>query len=97
LPRLQTLREQFSPDALEVLAINRQDPVDDVRRLVQESGFTVRVGVDGEGSGVTARYDVKFYPATFVLDGAGTVTTVIVGQDEAKLRAALAEAGVSRP
>jgi hypothetical protein len=47
------------------------------------------------GSGVTARYDVKFYPATFVLDGAGTVTTVIVGQDEAKLRATLAAAGVS--
>jgi peroxiredoxin len=90
LPHLQALRDQFSPADLEIIAVNAQDPADAIRTALEEGGYTFRVALDGEASGAARRYDVRCYPATFVLDRGLTITTVIVGSDPERLRAAVA-------
>src|SRR5947209_13630260 len=92
LPHLQALRDQFSRDELEIIAVNAHDPPNAIRSAMEAGGYTFRTALDGEASGAARRYDVRCYPATFVLDRAMTITTVIVGSDVERLSAAVAAA-----
>jgi len=92
LPQLQALRERYSPDGLEIIAVNAHDPADAIRGAMAAGPYTFRAALDGEASGATRRYDVRCYPATFVLDRELTITTVIVGSDVERLSAAVAAA-----
>jgi len=94
LPRLQALQDRFASDELELIAVNRHDSADEIRRAMGEAGFSFRVALDGAASGAAERYDVRCYPATFVLDREARVVAVIVGKNEERLRETLAAVGV---
>lgn len=95
LPHLQALRDQYSPDELEIIGVNAHDPVAAIRSAMEAGPYTFRVALDGETSGAARRYDVRCYPATFVLNREMTVIAVIMGSDLERLDAAVA--AVTRP
>src|SRR5438270_57240 len=88
MPHLQALRDRYSRDDLEIIAVNAHDPADAIRSAMESGGYSFRVALDAEASGAARRYDVRCYPATFVLDREMMITTVIVGGDPERLSAA---------
>jgi peroxiredoxin len=93
MPAIQARYLQH-PDELEVLAINFDEPIEDVRAFVDELGLTLPVLLD-PGAAVQDLYRVRGYPTTYMVDAQGVVRVVHIGfMSEKQLDAYLVELGV---
>lgn len=100
-PELQRLYAGLKDKGLDVVAINHGDRPADVAKFVAEYGLTFPVLLGGptadDGSDVAARYGVRGYPTSLLLDPSGKVVWYKVGygDDQAdKVREELGKLGV---
>lgn len=77
LPYFQNSHEEYSPD-LVILAINDNEPINEIQSYVDEIGITFRVLID-RGSKVQELYRVRGYPTTFFLDPDGIIQHIHIG------------------
>ena len=57
----------------EILAINIDDPEEDVRRLAKENNLSFKVLLDGDST-VAEDYDIFGVPAYFIVDKEGKIS-----------------------
>ncbi|MFV1959418.1 MAG: redoxin domain-containing protein [Planctomycetota bacterium] len=72
LPRAQDRHERWGGSGLVVLVVMHQYRPEGFRRLMQENGYTFRVGCDLDGS-LARRYGVRHRPADYVIGVDGRV------------------------
>ena len=98
LAEMATL-QQFYTDtgrSFRVLAVNANEPIEDVQHFVDEHGLSFDILLD-PGGNVQELYRLRGYPTSFILDGNGVVRKEHVGLlTESKLREYLVEVGVSQ-
>jgi peroxiredoxin len=93
MPAIQARYEQFAPE-LVVLAVDFDEPVEDVQAFVAELGVTFPILLD-PGAQVQDLYRVRGYPTTYLVDGEGVVQAVHIGlMTEEQLDEYLAQVGV---
>lgn len=73
MPHLQAAYEQYAEDGLQILAINRGEPVERVAAFKDEFGLTFPVLLDQSDAITGADYQVFSMPTTFVLDEDGVI------------------------
>jgi peroxiredoxin len=78
MPSLQQLRDRLAP-RLEVLGVNHQEGPARIRAFVDKNRITFPVVRDTDGATAKA-WSVRIFPASFVVDRAGHVKHVVVGQ-----------------
>lgn len=78
LPAIQRAAEHYD-GLVTFAAIDQAEPVDQVRRFVEEAGLTVVVPMDDEQE-VGERYDVRGLPTTFFIDEAGVIRSIWMGE-----------------
>ena len=95
MPAIQERYERYLPE-LAVLAVNFDEPVDDVQSFVDELGLTFDVLLD-PGAKIQDLYRVRGYPTTFLVDTEGIVQVYHIGlMTEEQLDGYLAQLGVGR-
>jgi len=84
---MQTVRNEWSPDELVILAVHFRDSATDVRSFVDGKGFTFRLVIDplGEVAGPNC-YDVTSIPTTFFIDREGIIRAVKKGRFDSARR-----------
>lgn len=78
IPKVQALRDQYSPDKLEILAVNIQEDPVAVKRFVQKAGIRYRVLTDADGE-VANNYGINGIPL-FVLVSKGRGVELVTHQ-----------------
>lgn len=96
LPQLQRLYDQFKEKGLEIVAIDKGDTDEAVKKVVQENKMTFRVLVDRADRefAVGDRFGVVAYPTNFLIDGDGKVLWRGSGFDEREIMTELKKAGI---
>lgn len=95
MPAIQERYERFLPE-LAVLAVNFDEPVDDVQSFVDELSLTFDVLLD-PGAKIQDLYRVRGYPTTFLVDKEGIIQVHHIGlMTEEQLDGYLAQLGVGR-
>jgi peroxiredoxin len=93
MPAIQSRFEQHRSE-LEVLAINFDEPSDQVQAFVQELGLTFTVLLDPGGE-VQRLYQIRGYPTTYIVDESGVVAIQHIGiMTEQQLDEYLSQVGV---
>ena len=84
---MQTVRNEWSPDELVILAVHFRDSATDVRGFVHGKGFTFRLVIDPLGvvAGPNC-YDVTSIPTTFFIDHEGIIRAVKKGRFDSARR-----------
>ncbi len=94
LALLETAYRARGPDSLQVLAVNADEPREQVAAFRDEVGLTLPVLLDPGGE-VQRLYRVFAYPTTYVIDAGGIIRAIEIGVlDEARLERALEAAGL---
>lgn len=78
MPHLQAYHERYGEEGITLIGINLttlESGISPVRSFVQDKGLTFPVVLDETGD-VKAKYQVKAYPTTYVLDEKGIVRAV---------------------
>lgn len=80
MPAIEKVYQLFKPLGFEVLAINatNQDNETSAASYAKELGLTFPILLDRTGE-LSARYTVRGYPASFIIDRKGIIRSVIVG------------------
>jgi peroxiredoxin len=95
MPAIQERYERYYPE-LAVLAVNFDEPVDEVQKFVDELGLTFEVLLD-PGATVQDLYRVRGYPTTYLVDEGGIVRVYHIGlMTEGQLDRYLAQVGVGK-
>jgi peroxiredoxin len=95
---MATIQQYFidSGRSFRVLAVNADEPAEDVQRFANEHGLSFDILLD-PGGHVQELYRLRGYPTSFILDGDGVIMREHVGLlTESKLRDYLSEAGVAQ-
>jgi peroxiredoxin len=93
MPAIQSRFERHESE-LEVLAINFDEPVDQVRAYVQDLGLTFTVLLDPGGE-VQRLYRIRGYPSTYIVDEDGIIRVQHIGlMTETQLDGFLSQVGV---
>ncbi|NJN43476.1 MAG: redoxin domain-containing protein [Anaerolineae bacterium] len=93
MPTFQTRHEQIS-DKLEIVAIDFDEPKEDVQAFADELGLTFTILLD-PGGNVQNLYRIRGYPTSIFLDESGVVKIVHIGiMAESQLDGYLLELGV---
>lgn len=93
MPAIQSRFEQHHPE-LEVLAINFDEPANQVQAYVQELGLTFTVLLDPGGE-VQRLYRIRGYPSTYIVDEDGIIRVQHIGlMTEEQLDGFLSQVGV---
>jgi peroxiredoxin len=79
MPSIARLRDALRAEGFEVLAVNVQENAARIRPFVARLGLEFPVLRDHDGS-VRRAWDVTVFPSTFVIDPAGRVALVAVGE-----------------
>jgi peroxiredoxin len=79
MPSIQRLRDRMSGKAFAVLMVNVDEPDSRVRRYVEGARLDLPVVLD-PGKRVTAQWDVKMLPATFLVGRDGRVRYRVIGE-----------------
>jgi peroxiredoxin len=72
MPDLQAAYDAYGEDGFTVLAINRQDPADEVRAFMDDLALSLPVVMDPDGS-LQRRFNIAGYPSSYVLDPQGVI------------------------
>ena len=93
MPAIQSRFEQHHSE-IEVLAINFDEPSDQVQAFVQDLGLTFTVLLDPGGE-VQRLYQIRGYPTTYIVDENGVVAVQQIGiMTEQQLDEYLSQVGV---
>lgn len=97
MPMLNDTYTRYRDQGLSVLAINFDEPREDVQEFSDRLGLTFPVLLDPGGE-VQALYRVRGYPTTFIVDRDGLIRTEHIGiLSEANVSGYLADLGLSVP
>ena len=77
MPMLEKIQKEY-PSDVKLLAVNLQDPIDDVKDFVARQNFNSTVLLDSEGR-VGSVYQAGSIPMQVVIDKKGIVSSVHVG------------------
>jgi peroxiredoxin len=77
MPAIQSRFEQYSPD-LVVLAINFDEPAEEVEAYGEELGLTFPILLD-PGGRVQRLYKIRGYPSTYIIDENGILQIQHIG------------------
>src|SRR3989337_1712722 len=95
MPAIQERFERYHPE-LAILAVDFDEPADDVQKFVDELGLTFEVLLD-PGAKVQDLYRVRGYPTTYLVDRVGIVQVHHIGlMTEEQLDRYLAQVGVGK-
>jgi hypothetical protein len=95
LPHLQRLYAALKKQGLALVAVNRGDSEQTVRRYAHQNGFTFKIAMGGKGEKyIGDQYKVEMYPANYLLDADGKVVWRSSSFNEAEIRAVLQRLGV---
>lgn len=95
MPALQERFERFRQQGFVVLAVNDEEPADEVRGYADELGLTFPILLDPAGE-VQQLYAVRGYPTSYLIDREGTVHLVQIGiLSEDQLDRSLRELGLT--
>lgn len=76
MPELEAAFQDYQPEGLVILALDQQEPAEDVARFFEELGLSFTAVLDNEGT-VSELYGVaNILPTTFFINGAGEVTAI---------------------
>lgn len=78
MPSMQILYDELADQGLEILAVDVLETEDLVRDYVNQFGFTYKILLDRQGR-VAARYAVRAFPTTYIIDRDLNVIGVRVG------------------
>ena len=78
MPSLQRLAEQHAGDVV-VLAVNFKEPTASVQRFVHNTGLTLPVLQDPQGS-IARAFGVRIFPSTVLIGRDGRVHSVVRGE-----------------
>jgi peroxiredoxin len=78
IPAMQALAGHLADRGLVLLTVNYEERADAVRRFVDETGLTLPVLLDADGS-VSRRYGVTGLPASFFVDRRGALVGRLLG------------------
>jgi len=95
---MATIQQYYveSGRSFRVLAVNADEPPEDVQRFANEHGLSFDILLD-PGGHVQELYRLRGYPTSFILDSDGVVMREHVGLlTESKLRNYLSEVGVAQ-
>ncbi len=79
MPSLQRLRDQLGVESFEVLGVNYQEGPARINAFVQETRVTFPIVRDTDGA-VARAWGARVFPSTYVLDRAGQIRYVLVGE-----------------
>jgi len=97
MPMLNDTYTRYRDQGLSVLAINFDEPREDVQEFSDRLGLTFPVLLDPGGE-VQELYRVRGYPTTFIVDRDGLIRTEHIGiLSEANVSGYLADLGLSVP
>ena len=95
MPAIQERYERYRPE-LAVLAVDFDEPADEVKKFVEELGLTFEVLLD-PGAKVQDLYRVRGYPTTYLVDAEGSVQVSHIGlMTEDQLDSYLTQVGVGK-
>lgn len=76
MPELEAAYQDYQEDGLVILALDQQEPAEDVALFFEELGLSFTAVLDNEGT-VSELYGVaNILPTTFFINGAGEVTAI---------------------
>jgi thiol-disulfide isomerase/thioredoxin len=94
MPVFVKIYKELKDQGLEIISIDGGDDAKTILKDAKENGFTYLLGMNGQGdSDVATKYGVEAIPTNYFLDPSGKIVAVIVGFDEAGLKAALKKLG----
>lgn len=94
MPAVQDRFEKFSENGLKILAVNFDEPVEDVQAFSDELGLTFDLLLDPGGE-IQRTYRIRGYPTSFFLDASGVIRIVHIGvMTEGQLDDYLVEIGL---
>ncbi len=94
MPAFQERTETFADD-LKVVAVNFDEPTDDVQAFVDELGLTFKVLLD-PGAEIQRLYQVRGYPTSYFIDAEGVVRVLHIGvMTDSQLDDYLADLGIN--
>ena len=79
MPSLQSLRDRLGVESFEVLGVNYQEGPARINAFVQKAGVTFPIVRDTDGA-VARAWGARVFPSTYVLDRAGQIRYVLVGE-----------------
>jgi peroxiredoxin len=95
MPAIQAQFDQHSSD-LVVLAVNFDEPAEEVQGFADELGLTFDVLLDPGGEVNAKVYQVRGYPSTYFVDRDGMIQAVQIGlMTESQLEEYLKEVGIT--
>jgi DsbE subfamily thiol:disulfide oxidoreductase len=78
VPSMEQLYRELQDQGFSIVAINSQEPVEQVTSFVQEMGMSFPVLLDSLGK-VGATYGVRAIPTTYIIDPEGAILARMVG------------------
>ncbi len=81
MPALQRLRDQLGPQGFEVLGVNLREGAARIEPFVQKTGIRFPIVRDTDGA-VAKAWGVGVYPTSYIVDRAGAIRYVLVGESE---------------
>jgi peroxiredoxin len=96
MPAIERRFDEYRDSGFRVLAINFDEPADDVLKFRNELGLSFPVLLDPGGK-VQALYKVRGYPTSYFIDARGEVAAVHIGlMSDAQLDGYLAQLGLAK-
>jgi len=94
MPAIQNRYEKFAEDGLVVLAVNFDEPKENVLSFAEEFGLTFEVLLDPGGE-IQRSYRIRGYPTSFFIDSNGVIRVLHIGlMTEGQMDGYLAEIGL---
>jgi thiol-disulfide isomerase/thioredoxin len=78
MPHMQKLHQQFKNKEFEMVAVNLQEPVAQVKQFIKDYTLTFTALLDSDGE-VGAHFRITAIPTTFILDKQGIIIGKVTG------------------
>jgi peroxiredoxin len=96
MPAMQNRFDRFAREDLQILAVNFDEPLEDVQAFADELNLTFEVLLD-PGGAIQRAYRIRGYPTSFFLDRNGIIRVLHIGvMTEGQLDDYLEEIGIGR-
>lgn len=83
MPSIEALYHEFRGEDLVILAVESSSDTDQIRRTVNERGYSFEVVRDDDRRTTAKNYAVPGYPYTAIIDRQGVIRAVRIGYSEA--------------
>lgn len=78
MPLVERAMEQFNPDEVQLISVNLQESVQQIRPVLERYNLNVTVALDTDGV-AAARYEAKSIPQLVIVGKDGIVKELYVG------------------